>query len=205
MVDDTLILYGFGNNDRSSKVRWVAHELGLPVEERRLGLGEHRKPPYTDLNPYGMVPAAIWRGRTHIESTAICTFLAENRPEKALVVAPGEAARADYLEWMSLFAETLEPKLVENILATYGVLPEVFQATTRPSLDYRLPTMLERLPTEGFVVAERFTLADVEAAYALRLAINSGLVERGRVAGYLEPLVERPAAQAACFFASLKG
>jgi len=200
----TLALYGFGYNDRSSKVRWVAHELGVPVEERRLAAGDHRKPPYTDLNPYGMVPTAIWKGRTHIESTAMCTFLAESHPDSGLVVAPGEPARADYLEWVALFAETLEAKLVENILTTYGVLPEVFETTTRPSLDYRLPTLLKRLPSEGFLVADRFTLADVQAGYSLRLAINAGRIERSDVAGYLDPLVDRPGAKSAHFFDSLK-
>ncbi|MCB9738607.1 MAG: glutathione S-transferase N-terminal domain-containing protein [Deltaproteobacteria bacterium] len=67
---DDFVLYGIGLNDRSGKLRWLAHELALPLEERRIRPPEHRQPPYRELNPYGMVPTVIWRGRTHVESTA---------------------------------------------------------------------------------------------------------------------------------------
>ncbi len=203
MTDD-LILYGFGVNDRSGKLRWLAHELGLPLDDRRVKLGEHRQAPYTDLNPYGMIPAAQWRGQTFIESTATCTFVAEQFPDSRLVVAPGEPERAAYLQWCALFAETLESRLVEHLLAKVEVLPAAFLQTTTPSLELRLPVMLGQLPKSGFLVADRFTLADIEAAYSLRLAISAGLVELDAVAGYLRPLMERPAAKAARFFSSIE-
>ncbi len=203
-MSDELILYGFGVNDRSGKVRWLAHELGLPLDDRRIGLGEHRQAPYSDLNPYGMVPAVQWRGHTLIESTAICTFVAEQFPASGLVVAPGEPARAAYLQWCALFAETLESRLVENLLAGYEMLPPAFLETTKGSLERRLPVMVQRLPTSGFLVADRFTLADLEAAYSLRLAVRAGHVEMEAVQGYLRPLMERPAAKAAAFFSSIE-
>lgn len=201
-MTDTLELYGFGVNDRSGKVRWVCHELGIPVEEHRVGFGAHRAPPYTDLNPYGMIPAARWRGQTLIESTAICTLLAEQH-DGGLVVAPGEPQRYDYLRWVALFAETLESRLVEYRLAAVEMIPESFRQTTEQRLQRQLPIVLGELPSEGFLVADRFTLADVEAAYSLRLAIASGLLSLDDVGGYLRPLMERPAAQAAEFFSSL--
>lgn len=200
---EQLELYGFGLNDRSGKVRWLGHELGLEVVERRITPGEHHRAPYTDLNPFAMIPAAVWRGQTLIESTAICTLVAEQHTDSGLVVAPGEPERADYLQWMALFAETLESRLVEHLLAGIGVLPEAFAATTGPSLKRRLPVMLARLPKAGFLVAGRFTLADIEAGYSLRLAINAGLIELDTVVGYLRPLMARPAAVAAGFFGSL--
>ena len=204
-MTEQLELYGFGLNDRSGKVRWLCHELGIEVVERRLAYGEHRQAPYADLNPFGMIPAAVWRGQTLIESTAICTLIAEQHPQSGLVVAPGEPERAAYLQWMALFAETLESRLVEYLLAGAGVLPEAFAATTGPTLARRVPVMLGRLPEAGFLVGGRFTLADIEAAYSLRLAINASLVELEAVAGYLRPLIARPAALAAGFFDSLTG
>lgn len=203
-MSDTLTLYGFGLSDRSGKVRWLCHELGIAVDEQRIKPGDHRKPPYTDLNPYGMIPTVVWRGETLIESTAICTTIAEQYPDSGLVVAPGEPERATWLQWMATFAETFESRLVEHLLAKVGVLPEVFLATTGPALKHRLPVLLGRLPDAGFLVAGRFTLADIEAAYGLALAINAGLVERAAVDGYLAPLMKRPAAVAAGFFSSLE-
>ncbi len=203
-MTDTLILYGFGLNDRSSKVRWVAHELGIPVQEKRLGVGEHRAAPYTDLNPYGMVPTVQWRGETLIESRAICTLLAETQPERGLAVAPSEPARAAYLQWMSLWTETLEPKLVELVIAKAGIVPAIFEQTAGPAIQHRLPIAVERLPASGFLVADRLTLADVEAGYCLRLGIMAGLLERSAVAGYLEPLMARPAARSSGFFSAIE-
>jgi glutathione S-transferase len=203
-MTDQLTLHGFGVNDRSGKVRWLAHELGLPLEDCRVKPGEHRRAPYTDLNPYGMIPAVQWRGQTFIESTATCTFLAEQFPDSGIVVAPGEPDRASYLQWCALFAETLESRLVEHLLAKVEILPAAFLETTTPSLDLRLPVMLGQLPESGFLAADRFTLADIEASYSLRLAISAGLLELDAVGGYLRPLMERPAAQAAKFFSSIE-
>ncbi len=203
-MPDVLELYGFGLNDRSSKVRWLCHELGITIQERRLELGAHREPPYSELNPYGMVPTIVWQGHTMIESTAICTFIAEQHRDSQLVVAPGEPERAEYLQWVALFAETLESRLVEHLLAQAKMIPEAFVETTTSSLELRLPVMIERLPQTGFLVADRFTLADIEACYSLRLGIRAGLIERARVAGYLEPLVAREAARSSGFFSSIQ-
>ena len=203
-MTDALTLYGFGLNDRSGKVRWLAHELGIEVQEERLGLGAHREAPYSDLNPYAMVPTVIWRDQTLIESTATCTFLAEEHPDSQLIVPPGHPQRAQYLQWVALFSETLESRLVEHLLAKFGVFPPAYLETTTPGLERRLPVMLGQLPSLGFLVADRFTLADIEAAYSLRLAIKAGLIELEAVAGYLTPLMERPAAKAAQFFQSIE-
>jgi glutathione S-transferase len=202
-MTETLTLYGFGVNDRSGKIRWLCHELDIPVEERRLALGEHRKAPYTDLNPYGMVPTAQWRGQTLIESTATSTYIAEQHPASRLVVAPNELERAEYLQWVALFAETLESRLVERLLGGVGMIPDAFVQTTDSMLKRRLPILVERLPKAGFLVADRFTLADIEASYSLRLAIRAELLSFDDVSDYLRPLMDRPAAQASQFFSSL--
>lgn len=206
-VADTVILYGFGPNDRSGKVRWVAHELGLPIEERRLRPGEHRAEPYKLLNPYGMVPTVLWRGMPHIESNATITYLAEviaaERGGSSLVVGPAEPGRPSFLQWCALFAETFESRLVEYYLSRAGMLPAQVAELTEARLRERLETLTLDLPKEGFLVAGRFTVADVIAAYSLRLAIRSELIERQAVWGYLGPLTERPAAERAGFFASL--
>lgn len=203
-MSDTLTLYGFGVNDRSGKVRWLVHELGIPLDDQRIRPGDHYKPPYTELNPYGMVPTVQWRGQTMIESTATCTFLAEQFPDAGIVVQPGEEARYDYLKWVALFAETLEAKLVERLLAQYEMLPPAFLETTKNALDRRFPVMVSQLPESGFLVADRFTLADIEASYSLRLAIRAGRISLDEVGGYLRPLMERPAAKASGFFSAIE-
>ena len=203
-MGDDIILYGFGANDRSGKVRWIAHELGIPVDDRLLAGGEHRKAPYLDLNPYGVVPTTIFRGRAHIESTATCAFLAEQFPAARLVVTPEESERADYLQWIALFGESLEGRLVEVLLGGRGVLPAAFAALQGPPVARRLEVLRERFSRGGFLVADRFTVADVMAGYSLRLAVQAKLLTFEDVSAYLRPLMDRPAAKAARFFSGIE-
>ena len=112
-MGESITLYGFGDNDRSGKVRWVAAELGLTVDERPVGFGEHRKPPYTDVNPLGQVPTVVIRGETYLESTAICHVLAKAFDTPKLWVGRDKPDRTSYLFWLSAFGELLEGRLVE--------------------------------------------------------------------------------------------
>lgn len=204
-MSESITLHSFGTNDRSGKVRWLANELGLEITEARVKLGEHRQFPYRNLNPFAAIPTVQWREQTLIESTAICTLLAEAYPESQLVVAPEEPARAEYLQWMAICSDTLENRLVETTLAMVGIMPPEYKALHERTLQFKLRITLEQMPKQGFIVADRFTLADISLAYSLRLAIGGGLIEFDAVAGYLVPLMAREAAQKAEFFSSLKG
>ena len=201
-MPETIELYSFGDVDRSGKIRWLAEELGLEVVENRVGFGEHRKDPYLQLNPLGQIPTVRFRGKTLIESTAIGQNLVEAFDEPKLWVGRGEPERDDYLFWLSAFAETLEGRLVECAVSKAGMLgPEYFQLHER-SCRRKLGVLADKLPDEGWLCGERFTLADVTAGYSLRLGIQVGLLERDRAEPYLSRLITRPAAQRSRIFAS---
>lgn len=199
-----VILYGFGDNDRSGKVRWTACELGLSIEERRVKLGEHRKPPYTDLNPLAQIPTVIFRDQVWIESTSACQLLAEAFDEPKLWVGRGEPERPSYLFWISAFTETLEGRLVESVLSKAGVMPGKHWEIHEDTLRFKLGALVERLPARDYLCGPRFTLADVMAGYGLRLALRLELVDRDRVMPYVDRLRARPAARASRVFASLE-
>jgi glutathione S-transferase len=56
------------------------------------------------------------------------------------------------------------------------------------------------MPQDGFICGD-FTLADICAAYPLRIAVQAGLLPlEGGLKAYLQRLKERPAAIAARFF-----
>jgi glutathione S-transferase len=203
-MTDKVVIHSFGMNDRSGKVRWLAHELGLPVENVKVELGAHRQFPYRDLNPYAVIPTVQWRDETLIESTAICTFMAEQFPNSKLIVMPGEPPRRQYLQWMSIITDSLETKFVEYYLAGVGLMPEETQVLHEKALKFKLKVLLEQMPKEGFLVANRFTLADITLAYSLRLAISAGLLELPQVEHYLTPLMNREAAIMAGFFKALE-
>jgi glutathione S-transferase len=59
------------------------------------------------------------------------------------------------------------------------------------------------VPEDGFICG-RFSLADICAAYVLRIGVEAGLLPmEGALAAYLENLMARPAARAARFFGGL--
>jgi glutathione S-transferase len=203
-MSEPITIYGFGDVDRSGKVRWLAHELGLDVKEERVGFGDQHKKPYLDLNPLGQIPTAIFRGQTLIESTAACHAIAESFESPKLWVGRGEPERQKYLFWLAVFGETLEGRLVECAVSKAGILgPEYFELhekRVRPKLE----VVVGMLPKEGFACGAHFTVADVVVGYGLRLGVRVGLVPRDAVEPYFSRLVDRPAATAARFFDSVK-
>jgi glutathione S-transferase len=202
-MSESITLYSFADIDRSGKVRWLAEELGLEVVEERVAFGANRQPPYTDLNPLGRVPTVRFRDEVLTESTAILHRLAESVEQPALYVDRGDPARADFVWWMATFGETLEARLVECSISKGGLVgPEYFELN-QGSCRATLKMVAQRLPSEGWLCGERFTLADIVAGYSLRLAVGTGLIERGEVEPYLSRLVERPAARRARVFDSL--
>ncbi len=200
---NTLDLYGFSVNDRSGKVRWVARELGLGIQEHHLEFGDQRSEDYLALNPYASIPAIRWQGEVLTESTASCVYLAESFPESGLAVFAKESCRYAYLRWLSLFAESFELRLVEYALAGIGIMPAELRAIHGEALKLRCAVLVDELPRSGFLVGGRFTVADIVACYSLRLGVSAKLIEFGDIAGYLEPLMARPAAVEADFFQSL--
>ncbi len=200
---ESITLYGFGDNDRSGKVRWVAAELGIEVDERRVTPGEHRKSPYKDLNPLAQIPTAEFRGQTLLESTAICHVLAEALDEPKLWIGPREPGRDRYLFWLAAFGETLEGRLVECAVSRAGFLPPEHFSLHEKTLRFKLGALTKMLPAEGYLCGERFTVADVLAGYSLRLALGVGLVERAAIEPYIGRLVARDGARAARIFAGL--
>jgi len=201
---ETITLYSFGDNDRGGKVRWVARELGLDVDEQRVTPGDHRKPPYTELNPLAQIPSARFRDELIIESTAVCHELAEAFDDPKLWVGRGESARRSYVYWLAVFGETLEARLVECAVSKAGLLREDYFALHEKALRFKLAVVASELPEQGYVCGATFTVADVLAGYNLRLAVQCGLVERAAVEPYLGRLRARPAAQASRVFDSLE-
>ena len=203
-MPETITIYSFGDVDRSGKVRWVAAELGLEVNERRVGFGEHRAKPYTDMNPLAQIPTVEFRGETLIESTATCHVLAEAFEHPKLWIGPGEPNRKEYLFWLAVFGENLEGRLVECAVSRAGILGPEYFALHEQRLRKKLDVVATMLPRDGYLCGDRFTIADVLAGYSLRLAVQCGLVERAAIEPYFGRLVARDAARMSRVFASLR-
>ena len=81
---------------RGRIVRWMLEEVGAPYETVILGYHQDMKgADYLAINPMGKVPA-IRHGDTVVtETAAICAYLADAFPDKALAPPPGHRQRGD--------------------------------------------------------------------------------------------------------------
>jgi len=95
----------------SLAVHWMlnelkaSHELVLVDFESK----QQKTAEYMKLNPSGMVPTLIVDGVPRTECAALLLLLAERHPQAALAPPLESSERAEYLQWMLFFANTLQP------------------------------------------------------------------------------------------------
>jgi glutathione S-transferase len=195
-------IWSFADADRSGKVRWTAEELGYEIEEARIKPGEQTTEPFQQINPYEKIPVAELDGKIVVESNAICILLAERHPEVALI--PSSRANRDvFWQSMSTTTSTLERPVVMYFLAKSGLVDPAWKELSSASISKRIAVLSESMPGEGYICGD-FSLADICAAYVLRIGIQAGLLPfEGKLENYLRRLMARPAAQAARVFSSL--
>ena len=173
------------NSVHSFKVRVVLAEKGLAWKDRRLELlkFEHLRPEYLALNPAGVVPTLVHRGRIVTESSVICQYLDDAFPEPPLMpVEPHERARAR--AWLKYFDDEVHG----------AVRVASFQLLYRPLLAALSAAELE---------ARLARHPDPQRARAFREAARGGL-DQAALAGALERfgrIVERIEAAAAPWLA----
>ncbi len=187
---------------RSSRVKWLLAELGVPCDMQRVDVfaGDGRRPDYQQVvHPHGFVPALEDDGAVLIESSAICMYLADRYGEGRFAPKPGTIERGKYYEWMVYVPATADPCL-ETIMFHTMFLPEAkrlpqlverAKKTWTTKIEPRFTTALAKTP---FILGETFTAADVLAAGALTWARMTGLLGGDPALGrYLEAITARPA------------
>lgn len=191
-------------NTRSLRVLWTLEELGAPYEVVSVAFPpRQRQPDYLAVNPSGSLPAMVDGPLTLTESLAICEYLDEKH-SGGLAIAPGDPARADYLQWLYFGEASLSQPLGTLVRlrrlqsgSPEGLAPVADQA--RDTYGYRLAALEARLAGREYLAADRFTLADISNAYALNLAdlIGVGEASGPNVSSWWERLQARPALQRA--------
>ena len=156
-------------------------------------------PGYLDINPLGTVPAFVDGDTTMTESSGICHYLVEKYGPTDLAVKPDEPEYGDYLNWTYRSDATLT--FPQTLVLRYSRLepeetrlPQVVDDYSRWYLS-RLRSVETAIEGKQFLVADRFTIADITVAYALFLGTSLGLDERYKpnCKRYLSEMMERPA------------
>lgn len=77
------VLYNAPQSTCSQRVRFVLNAKGLAFEQHKLDLfsGDQIKPDYLKINPNGVVPALLHRGRAVLDSAVIMEYLDEVAPD----------------------------------------------------------------------------------------------------------------------------
>ncbi len=172
----------FGPNPRG--VRMFLHEKGLTLPRTEVDLlaAENRRPPYTDRNPGGQLPALeLDDGRVIGETVAIFELLEEKHPKPPLIGTTPEE-RAETRMWQRRIELRITEHLYNGFRFAEGidlfkprlrVLPEAadgLKATVRDNLAW-LDT-----PWAGkqFIAGSRFTIADIILYVALDFGAGVG-------------------------------
>ena len=200
--DGMITLYGFVPKDRSGRVRWLLHELGLPYEDHWLNWseGEPNSDWYRAMSPLGRVPAIrLVDGSTLCESAAIMTRLAETHGE-----GPWKpSAHPDYPSWMSIASASIDPPAFEFVRPD---VPSEDRATrraqaTRVMERSILPALRAALSERDSILPDGLCGVDLQVAASLHYVDSAGLLaEEPRLSEWLRDMRSRPAAVAAGIF-----
>ena len=105
------IYNSFGPNPRALRMFLAEKGITIPMRDVDLMAAENRRPPYTDCNPGGQLPALeLDNGKTIGETVAIFDYLEEKNPKPALIGATAEE-RAETHQWQ----RRVELNITENI------------------------------------------------------------------------------------------
>lgn len=194
-----ITLYGISWS-RANYVLFTLEELGLdynvvpynPFED------EKNNPDYLKLNPLGQLPTLVDNDLVLTESMAINFYLARKYGIDQLWVASLED-EAQIYKWTFFAITQLEPNCI-NLVLHRKALPEKDRdagvATAAEKLLAKpLHVLNDALGGKAFLVADRFTIADINMAGILSYALISDLdcAPYPNVQRYLNDILSRPA------------
>ena len=162
---------------RSLRCLWAAEEAGLAVDLRTLPFPPRVfAPDYRAINPLMTVPGWVESGRLLTESAAICERIAEGTP---LEVARDEPDYWTWRNWLHRSDATLTFPLA--IMIRYTRVEPEGRRLAQAVEDYRAffggrAKSIEAALADGrdWLVAGRFTIADIAIGYAAFLATTLG-------------------------------
>lgn len=190
------------NNSRSQRILWLLEELALPyeiVKYQRDATTNLAPPELKAVHPLGKSPVIEEDGKVIAESGAIIEYLAVKHGGGELSVAQSDPAWVDYLHWMH-FAEgsAMLPLMLSLYTGRLGDAGAPLQPRITSEIANHLGYMNGHLSGRDFLVANRFTAADVQNSFTLEAANAFGrLAEYPELTRYVAALQARPAYRAA--------
>lgn len=183
---------------RSSIVHWMLEEVGEPYDIHLLSMkrGEQAAPDYLKINPMGKVPALRHGDVVITEAAAICTYLADEFPDRKLNIPVGNPRRGVYLKWLFFGPSCIEPAIMDRSFPRKDAAPR--GALGYGDYDTVIDVVAKAVVKGPYLMGEQFTAADVVIGSGLRWGTHFKLLpERAEFSEYLRRLSQRPALQRA--------
>lgn len=161
-----VVLHDYWRSSASYRVRIALEHLGIPYRKVPIDLlkGEQRSEDYRAINPQGLVPTLEIDGRVLTQSLAIIEYLAETRPEAAIM--PTDPADRHFVRTLS-YAIAMEIHPICNTQVVAHVAELTGDANAREAWMRRFIGQglanVERLlagRTDRFAFGDRPTMAD---------------------------------------------
>ncbi|GAB5454853.1 MAG: glutathione S-transferase family protein [Henriciella sp.] len=160
---------------RSLRPLWCLEEMGLDYELVNLPF-----PPrvfakeYKEINPLGTIPFLIDGDTRMSESSGICHYLTQRYGPTDLALDIADPEYGSFLNWLYFSDATLT--FPQTLVLRYTILEPKERRLPQAAEDYanwfsgRLRYVEAALDGKDFLVAGRFTIADIAIGYALHLA-----------------------------------
>jgi len=164
---------------RSMRPLWTLEELGVDYEQVNMDFPPRFKyDGYLDINPLGTVPTmVIAQGEktvTMTESVAMAQYLVEKVGPTDLGLDLSHADYPLYLNWLHRSDATLS--FPQTLILRYSQFEKPARRQPQVVADYtqwfysRLRSVEAALADRDYLVADRFTIADICVGFALYLA-----------------------------------
>lgn len=120
---------------RDTRVRWALEETGQPYEVRPVSFAAMKEPTHLAIHPFGQIPTYEEGDLALFESGAIIFHIASHHPG----LLPDDAhARARAITWMFAALNTVEPPILEIVIAK-------FTEGDKPWSKERMPLIFDRI------------------------------------------------------------
>lgn len=187
------IVFYTNPQSRACIVRRMLEEVGASYTTKVLDYkGQMKTPEYLKINPLGKVPAITHGDLVVTETAAICTYLADQFPEKNLAPAPNSPERGTYYRWLFFGAGPVE--LATSAKACGWAIEGNEQMVGSGTLNDVMAALELAISNGPYICGEQFTAADVYIASHIGWGMQFKTLEvRDSFKSYVERVDERPA------------
>ena len=179
---------------RDTRVRWALEEVGASYEVRPLSFAAMKEPAHLALHPFGQIPTFEEDGLALFETGSIILHIAETHTG---LFPTDPNARARAISWMFAAANTVEPPILDLVVAK-------LLEGDKPWAKERMPLVMERVRVRLKQLSARlgesewldgsFSAGDLMMVHVLiRLRASGILDEFPNLAAYVARGESRPA------------